>query len=402
MFSRNVRLTFLDTSPYEEVERLYGGFRGLWTTLREEVLLLEGHLKEGQAFPHQDLVQLEGNLSFLKRYSALGPRGNEEAAESFCEFVPPLTRLVKVLLRETERPSAFDTSYNSTIDSLLTLTSQCMSNCADGVTRRSPDTLFEIAGGLRQLDSRCESCRDVDSVCVCVGYDDYCSGETGARLWAGEVGLSLYLTENFHALLLPHLAKEPERCCRLVEVGCGTGLASLTLAQLLLLHTAATPALTDASPARRAELLVTDVSPSVVEEVRRSFAERNGPLFARLLGGEAETVTVTPTTLDMKDVPPHLQRTFHFAYAGDIVYDHTIAPFILPCFSSLLLSGGTAILCCEAHRDGMKQFCASIKSAWADVFDVVCMTELDKALVELEMIHSLTQSHCILIVLTRK
>lgn len=145
---------------------------------------------------------------------------------------------------------------------------------------------------------------------------------------------------------------------------------------------------------------VTDVSVTVVAEAQRSFELRNGPAIAQMVSGDDAAVQVRPWCLDFMNVPDALHEQYDLVVASDVVYDHTIGAHVAPALEALLRPGGTALLCCEAHRDGMAYFTDRIRSGHRAAPHLRVTEEVrdvQTVLRELRMLSSLTASTCSLI-----
>lgn len=437
LHSRNVTLRRSSDAPLRRLRDAYGSEDGAESLLEQVVLAGERRVKghESALTSAPDTLQLWSGLEWLltdlSAYGALGKMGG--ADPHFCQRVQPLlTRLMKCVLsggfevaveedeKETEE-DAFD------VECLIAKASKALANCGEGVARRSADTTLEVyltnaqhvatdgKGSIANATSQQTNntpCADgdVDMLQVCFGFADYTSGETGALLWAGAVGLSLYLVENFNAVIAER-ARDTMACTgrplRVVELGCGPALVSLVLAAMAARETAAVPCRLD----------VTDVSPTVVEEAQRSFRTRNGAALAAMVVAKEEEeestgkalntdascvyvspdFTVRPFILDFSDIPDELNAAYDVVVASDVVYDHAIAAHVAPALEKLLKPGGVALLCCEAHRDGMSYFTDRIRvgqSSASHLRVVEKVRDVQTVLAQLQMLCSLTASTC--------
>ncbi|KPA75211.1 hypothetical protein ABB37_08527 [Leptomonas pyrrhocoris] len=427
--STNVTLRRTSDAPLRRIRDAYGSADNAETLLEQCVLAGEGRVKSRDASltDSEDTQHMWGALvvllSDLSDYGALGKMGGVD--ERFCRRLQPLlARLLKCVLKGgfevARRDRAKESSYD--LEELLEATSKALANCCEGVTRRCADTTLEV-----QLDAKSDTSihghelgnsrrsssligtapNDAAVLRVCFGFADYTSGETGAMLWAGAVGLSLYLIENYQAIIVKKACEaraSTEAPLRVIELGCGPALVSLVLAAMAAWDTPTTvPCCLD----------VTDVSASVVEEARRSFQHRNGPALSSMLdlhsghGGSANdeqrTATspasfqVRPFILDFGDIPPELCGVYDVVVASDVVYDYAIAAHVAGALEALLKPGGVALLCCEAHRDGMAHFTQRIRLGHPNALHLRVTQELldvRTVLSQLEMPSGLTSSTC--------
>ncbi|CAD2215145.1 hypothetical protein AGDE_12692 [Angomonas deanei] len=393
MKSRNVHLCRRSTSPITFIREKYGDLDGVERQIEEQLLAANRRLK--QHLPCEDvrvLTDLTTLLQAVERYASLGPLGGV-TREECAHLVPLLTRLVKSCIAggfEVVAPE--EEGSLSLSDQLLEACTAALSNCDSGVACRTAETQLTIT--LADLPSPCAVCQTGGTLQVHFGFADYTAGETGARLWAGAVGLSLYLVEHLHELFPTDTVAAP---IRVVELGCGPGLASLVLATLLDRHRPLLPPV---------QLDVTDVSAAVISEVQKSFAERNGPSLAALLpAGDSEMTAPLQANcflLDFADIPESLAGQYQLLIASDIVYDYTIAKHVPPALVRLLAKGGSAVLCCEQHRDGMNQFVDEINQQYSDTLEVVMARNVTETLSHLEMIHQLCATYCTLLMIRRK
>lgn len=417
--SANVTLRRSSEAPLRRLRDVYGGEDGAETQLEDYVLAAERRVKgRAPALAATDATQrMWGTLTVLlhdvSAYGALGTMGG--ADQRFCRRVQPLlTRLTKCVLSggfdvmtagdgEGAEEGAGESAYD--VEALLHVASEALANCSEGVARRSADTTFEV-----QLDSTQHlSCAENGNrgaggtLSVCFGFADYTSGETGALLWAGAVGLSLFLIERYTTLIAERahaVHASTGRPLRIIELGCGPALVSLVLAAMA--------ARTSAPQLPPCRLDVTDVSATVVEEARRSFLKRNGPAVAAMVadessdgisssGSSSSSLTVHPFVVDFSAISPELCGVYDLVVASDVVYDHAIAAHVAPALAALLRPGGVALLCCEAHRDGMAYFTDRIRADASMLRVTAEVKDVQTVLTRLVMLSSLTASTCSLI-----
>lgn len=251
----NVALQRTTDAPLRCIEARYGSDDKAETLLEQMVLAAERRAKgrdgalqscdEATVQLWERLTQLLGDLS---AYGALGSMGG--ADPRFCRRLQPLlTRLTKCIVSggfevvdSTAAASVGDGGLDNEdgacrgawdVEALLQASSKALANCSDGVACRCADTALEI--NLTAMEC-CDGHASASVLRACFGFADYSSGETGAMLWAGAVGLSLYLVENFERCVadFAHRVQAAEhRPLRVIELGCGPALVSLVLASLL-------------------------------------------------------------------------------------------------------------------------------------------------------------------------
>ena len=459
--SRNVTLRRSSDAPLRRLRDTYGSEDGAETQLEQLVLAGERRVKvhaarltHGEDTRHM-WTTLETLLADLNAYGALGKMGG--ADQRFCQRLQPLlARLTKSILSggfdvAGEEEATYETEEAGRlydVNELLQAVSKALSNCNEGVACRCADTTLEVqlatsssaSTNVKSNDDNYNNNHHNDQVisdhhdtpplnknedslapvlCVCFGFADYASGETGAMLWAGAVGLSLYLIENFDVIIAKRareVAAGGGQPLRMLELGCGPALVSLVVAAMAI----------RASPAvAPCWLDVTDISASVVDEARRSFETRNGPAFANMLvaendgtkagkegvsvphmkdmngsnGASAPNLStgfhVRPFILNFCDVPQDLYGAYDVIVASDVVYDPAID--VAPALELLLKPGGVALLCCEAHRDGMAYFTSRIRTGRCSTPHLRVAEEVrdvQTVLTRLQMLSSLTSSTC--------
>jgi predicted nicotinamide N-methyase len=448
LHSANVTLRRSSEAPLRRLRDVYGAEDGAETLLEHFVLAGERRMR-GRAPPLSATLEVARRwamlvtlLADLSAYGALGAMGGAEP--HFCQRLQPLlTRLMKCILSGgfdvASSEAAAENDFD--VDELLQAASRALANCSEGVARRCADTTLEVhlegtshaaadsPATLHDQDDSSES----GTLRVRFGFADYTSGETGAMLWAGAVGLSLYLIENYEAIIAKRareVASSTGQVLRVIELGCGPALVSLVLAMMATREKVMgeVPCWLD----------VTDVSATVVDEARRSFQRRNGPALSRMLAtaataageesdgdhennGDSDRATrtmhreaiscssgsaspagfrVRPFILDFADIPGELCGVYDVVVASDVVYDHAIAAHVAPALEALLKPGGIALLCCEAHRDGMSYFTRRIRAGQVEAAHLRVVDEVrdvQTVLARLQMLTSLTASTCSLI-----
>lgn len=311
------------------------------------------------------------------------------------------------------------------VSELLDSLSLAMTSCTGGAARREADAVLEMNITSLLSPFSGEAIDEDKILSVTFGFADYADCETAADLWGGSMSLSLFLMEqwkthvvDFHkriheqkksALKGQPVASSSYRVFRVLELGCGTGLVSLVFVKRLVQHIQQHSNYKgdDYKMEGVIEVHVTDLCSAAVEQVYRSFVEKNSHDYdsvifkrytaeqvcdgevmmesddatssrkSRSLSESGAVVEVHLYPLDMCNVPCALYQQFDLVLAGDIIYDYQTVPKVYPSLTCLLadhsdavresdqndstrlFSGGMAILCCESHRDGMNDFIAA-------------------------------------------
>lgn len=386
--SKNVSLRRVNVEGVNRMLEIYGSDEGLIDALNSIILSLRA-LRPPVAVDTNELLQL---LSCIEQYGALGDMGGPSAVTARL-LLDRLQLLLKLVFNGALRADATAAEVEFTVEvpceeAVVALISRCISNCRGGVMVRSADTEFRV------------DWQDGHWLSVVLGFSDWAETETGARLWAGAVGLSLFVLENFHDMMRAGAASAG---MNVIELGCGPGLVSLVFARRFLgwrkqqsLSGDAGRQDTEPHPPR-VRLDITDVSETVVAEVERSFSNRNGSDM-RPPSLAAVGLKVNPCVLDFGAPPPEMRAQYDIVLGSDIVYDFHISSLVAPALQFLLRPGGTAYLCCERHRDGMGSFVNDIQRFRRGELEVVrCVDDVQSCLVELEMMPGLTTSSCALI-----
>lgn len=310
------------------LEDAYGSADGLSDALERTVLLLR---------TSPVVIREPTVVDTLECIAYCGACGGDIAEELRRTPIPDLlTRFVAALLRY-----AADLEC---CDDVLRKAALASANCCGGAARHMSDLSFTVDGTLR----------------VVLGFADYATSETAARLWAGAILLSLWLREkDIISSWLSFASTALRRPIRVLEIGCGPALLSAMIAELAK----------DTVNACGGEMTlhVTDVVECAVREALRTITERNARPLPPWLVVEAYM-------LDMGAVPDSLAGQFDVVVASDIVYDHSIAALVGPALERVLCpQTGVAYVCCESHRDGMATFVDTIRRSFSDSLAVECI-----------------------------
>jgi SAM-dependent methyltransferase len=156
--------------------------------------------------------------------------------------------------------------------------------------------------------------------------------DVGLQSWGASVILSNMLcTAPDHFFLDP---KALPNAPKVLELGAGTGLVSLTLAKLF-------PELAIAG----AEFTATDYHPAVLENCKANIATNFGPSG----GGRAPLNTML---LDWSRPPLHLHSTVDLLVASDVVYAAEHAALLRDCATHLLKPDGVFWLMATVRQNG--------------------------------------------------
>jgi SAM-dependent methyltransferase len=156
--------------------------------------------------------------------------------------------------------------------------------------------------------------------------------DVGLQSWGASVVLSSMLcTTPDRFFLTPQaLPNAP----KVLELGAGTGLVSLTLAKLL-------PELAIAG----ADLTATDYHPAVLENCKANIETNFGPCD----GGRAPLSTIH---LDWSRPPPQMHSTVDLLVASDVVYAPEHAAWLRDCAAHLLKPDGVFWLMVTVRQSG--------------------------------------------------
>lgn len=156
--------------------------------------------------------------------------------------------------------------------------------------------------------------------------------DVGLQSWGASVVLSSMLCAAPERFFLAQHALP--NAPKVLELGAGTGLVSLTLAKLL-------PELAIAG----AGLTATDYHPAVLENCEANIVTNFGPSD----GGRAPLNTML---LDWSQPPPHLHSTVDLLVASDVVYAPEHAAWLRDCAAHLLKPDGVFWLVATVRQSG--------------------------------------------------
>ncbi|KAM0707347.1 hypothetical protein Q7P35_003991 [Cladosporium inversicolor] len=156
--------------------------------------------------------------------------------------------------------------------------------------------------------------------------------DVGLQSWGASVVLSNMLCAAPDRFFLTPQALP--NAPKVLELGAGTGLVSLTLAKLL-------PELAVAG----ADLTATDYHPAVLENCEANIVTNFGPSD----GGRAPLNTML---LDWSRPPPRLRSTVDLLVASDVVYAPEHAAWLRDCAAHLLKSDGVFWLMATVRQSG--------------------------------------------------
>jgi hypothetical protein len=155
--------------------------------------------------------------------------------------------------------------------------------------------------------------------------------DVGLQSWGASIVLSSMMCASPEQFgLTPQLLEEE---AKVIELGAGTGLVSLTLAKLLL-----------EIGIRRIDIAATDYHPAVLENCRMNVATNffvnDGEHFVRTM------------LLDWSQPPTHLHATADMLIASDVVYAPEHAAWLRDCAAHLLKPRGTFWLMVTVRKTG--------------------------------------------------
>lgn len=156
--------------------------------------------------------------------------------------------------------------------------------------------------------------------------------DVGLQSWGASVVLSSMLCAAPDRFLLTPQALP--NAPKVLELGAGTGLVSLTLAKLL-------PELVIAG----SNLTATDYHPAVLENCEANIVTNFGP-------GDGGRAPLNTMLLDWSRPPPHLHSTVDFLVASDAVYAPEHAAWLRDCAAHLLKPDGVFWLMATVRQSG--------------------------------------------------
>ena len=147
---------------------------------------------------------------------------------------------------------------------------------------------------------------------------DYAS--VGAQTWGGACVLSEWVCKEPKKFGL--LSKKP---LRILELGAGTGLLSLTLAKLLSRHKGDNTEI---------EIVATDYYPAVLDNLRRNVKVNADSTF----GSKVKVAFLDWSAINMSSssIDPLLKQPFDLVFGADIIYEPQHAKWIKDCLTQLL------------------------------------------------------------------
>jgi SAM-dependent methyltransferase len=156
--------------------------------------------------------------------------------------------------------------------------------------------------------------------------------DVGLQSWGASIVLSSMLcAAPDHFFLTPQALPDAPK---VLELGAGTGLVSLTLAKLL-------PELAIAG----ADLTATDYHPAVLENCKANIVTNFGP-------GDGGPAPLGTMLLDWSQPPPHLRSSVDFLVASDVVYAPEHAAWLRDCAAHLLKPDGVFWLMTTVRQSG--------------------------------------------------
>jgi predicted nicotinamide N-methyase len=171
--------------------------------------------------------------------------------------------------------------------------------------------------------------------------------DVGLQSWGAGIVLSSMLCSNPERFGLTQ--KSLPDATKIIELGAGTGLVSLTLAKIFL-----GIGIMDAS------ISATDYHPAVVANCKANI-ELNFP--SSLDHGSR----VDTAILDWAQPPAHLKSTSNLLVAADVVYAPEHAAWLRDCAAHLLTPGGTFWLMTTIRKHGkFEGFPDTVEAAFAD------------------------------------
>lgn len=156
--------------------------------------------------------------------------------------------------------------------------------------------------------------------------------DVGLQSWGASVVLSSMLctAPDHFCLTAQALPNAP----KVLELGAGTGLVSLTLAKLL-------PELAIAG----ADLTATDYHPAVLENCKANIVTNFG-------SSDEGRASLNTMLLDWSQPPSHLHSTVDFLVASDVVYAPEHAAWLRDCAAHLLKPDGVFWLMVTVRQNG--------------------------------------------------
>lgn len=325
-----------------------------------------------QARTDPSVWQRESTAVMLQWCRTAGSCGGDLGDLLLSANIPPLLTKCSTEITKACCQGAAD------LDDALALCTSALSNACGGAARALSDVVCRVGG------SAADESND-----VVIGFADYASGETGGRLWSGAVLLALWFREEH---LVENWLMWNKGPISLLELGCGPALVSAALCKQFQQVASST------SSSTHLTLTVSDVSEAVVAEATKTLAERN--LFApQMVVGGAE-LRWACRALDFASIPEDWHDAYDVVFGSDIVYDYAIAAHVPAALTALLRRGsGVAYLCCEAHRDAMKEFVPNIQRRFSTYLTVELF--LPEVVLQKHTLPQAINPHCSLMIFRR-
>jgi len=145
-------------------------------------------------------------------------------------------------------------------------------------------------------------------------------GSVGAQTWGGACVLSEWICRE--PKKFGFVTKKP---LRVLELGAGTGLVSLTLAKMLSKHK---------GDHAEVEIVATDYYPAVLDNLRRNIhinSDSASGSNVKVTFLDWSAINTSSSTLD-----PLLQQPFDLVFGADVIYEAQHAKWIKDCLEQLL------------------------------------------------------------------
>ena len=166
-----------------------------------------------------------------------------------------------------------------------------------------------------------------------VPLDNHDYRSVGGQTWGSGCIMADMIAENPLLFGIPPYDRTVSFRC--LELGAGTGLVSLTVAKILMLHLGVLDVDLVVPPEVKVELVATDYYPAVLENLERNIQ-------ANSIEGSPLPIHSIPLDWslffesDAASDPAALRRPFDVIYGADIVYERRHAEWIKGCLMKLL------------------------------------------------------------------